>query len=271
MEPQTVISGACKRGIFLSVMLVWAATHPLVGAAQCEVRSAAHRVAVLELYTSEGCNSCPPADRWLSALPARGFSPDRLIPLAFHVDYWDRLGWPDRMAKAQFSARQRAQAERNHARFVYTPQVLLDGADYRPLQTAERVASRIDQLNRRPAGAVMLLRYSQASSGLMLSLDVRVAGADGPTAQTFIAITENGIESAVAAGENQGKRLRHDFAVRELVGPLPKDGTGNVSWNGKTALAPDWKRAELSLVVFVQNERNGEMLQALLTPLCPTR
>ena len=74
----------------------------------CEAHSGAGRVALLELYTSEGCNSCPPADRWISALPARGFTSDRVIPLAFHVDYWDQLGWPDRMAKAQFSIRQQS-------------------------------------------------------------------------------------------------------------------------------------------------------------------
>jgi len=97
----------------------------------CESRSAARRVALIELYTSEGCNSCPPADRWLSSLQARGFNADRMVPLAFHVDYWDYLGWRDRFAQAGFSVRQRAQAGRGGARSVYTPQLLLNGADLR--------------------------------------------------------------------------------------------------------------------------------------------
>src|SRR3954463_8496265 len=120
---------------FLSLVLLIAvcgfSTLAFSAHAQCETRSSANRVTVLELYTSEGCNSCPPADRWLSSLPAPGVTSDRPIPLAFHVDYWDQLGWPDRMAKEQFSIRQRTQSQRNGNTVVYTPQLLLNGLDYR--------------------------------------------------------------------------------------------------------------------------------------------
>ena len=80
---------------------------------------------MVELYTSEGCNSCPPADRWLSKLKAD----PAVVALAFHVDYWDRLGWKDRFASAAFTARQAAQQASNGARFSYTPQVVVDGRD----------------------------------------------------------------------------------------------------------------------------------------------
>src|SRR5215218_3837153 len=100
-------------------------------AAECTATSARHRVPLLELYTSEGCDSCPPADRWISSLASRGYGSDRVVVLAFHVDYWDRLGWPDRFAQTRFTERQRAINDRNRSRVIYTPQLVLNGKDYR--------------------------------------------------------------------------------------------------------------------------------------------
>lgn len=235
----------------------------------CEARSATTRVTVLELYTSEGCNSCPPADRWVSALPAKGFTPDRVIPLAFHVDYWDQLGWPDRMARAQFSGRQRMQAARHRASIVYTPQLLLNGVDYRSFFSDARFGERINENNRRPAAAELFLRQRPAASGVEVELDIRLPqAAAGDVVRTYIAITENRLQSAVKAGENKGKLLHHDFVVRELIGPLPADQTGQVHWKSSMPLRPDWKRPDLSFVAFVQDERNGEILQALHAELC---
>lgn len=235
----------------------------------CEAHSAAGRVALLELYTSEGCNSCPPADSWISALPARGFTSDRVIPLAFHVDYWDQLGWPDRMAKAQFSSRQRTQAQRNRASVVYTPQLLLNGADFRSWFSDGRFGDRVNEMNRMPAAADLLLRQKQSASSLAVELDVRLdQPASGSLAQTYVAITENSLQSAIKAGENQGKLLRHDFVVRELIGPLQANTAGQLHWKSTVALRADWKRPDLSLVAFVQDQRNGEILQALRAPLC---
>src|SRR4029079_9042142 len=96
-------------------------------AGECKARSGAHTTALVELYTSEGCDSCPPADRWLAALASRGHGPDRLVPIALHVDYWDYIGWKDPYAKALFSSRQRKLAQVMRAKIVYTPQVLLQG------------------------------------------------------------------------------------------------------------------------------------------------
>ena len=235
----------------------------------CEAHSAAGRVALLELYTSEGCNSCPPADSWISGLPARGFTSDRVIPLAFHVDYWDQLGWPDRMAKAQFSTRQHMQAERNRASVVYTPQLLLNGVDYRNWFSDSRFGSRVDELNKMPAAADLLLRQKQSVSGLAVELDVRLnQPASERLTQTFVAITENSLQSAIKAGENEGKVLHHDYVVRELIGPLQANTTGQLHWKSTVALRADWKRPDLSLVAVVQDQRNGEILQALRAPLC---
>ncbi len=237
--------------------------------AACETHSPASRVAVLELYTSEGCNSCPPADRWVSALPARGFTADRVVVLSFHVDYWDQLGWPDRMAKAQFSARQRVQAQRNRASMVYTPQLLLNGLDYRSSYSDARFGERIGELNRLPAAADLLLRQRTGTADVEIELDMQLKqAAAGSVAQTFLAITENRLQTAIKAGENQGKLLGHDFVVRELAGPIPADAAGSIHWKSSINLHPDWKRPDLALVAFVQDQRSGEILQALQVPLC---
>ena len=114
-----------------SLVFVLLAASDAVPAAQCSATSAEHRVPLLELYTSEGCNSCPPTDRWFSSLPGKGLTARKVVALAFHVDYWNDLGWSDPFSKPQYSDRQRAASLRNKARFVYTPQLLLDGRDYR--------------------------------------------------------------------------------------------------------------------------------------------
>jgi hypothetical protein len=259
---------AADLGILPAVILASISLQAFADSGHCEARSPRNRIALLELYTSEGCNSCPPADRWVSALPARGFTPDRVIPLAFHVDYWDQLGWPDRMAKAQFSDRQRVQAARNRANVVYTPQMLLNGADYRQSGGDSGFGERITALNRLPAAANLLLRQRSAPTGVEVELEMRLAQVASAGAQTFVAITENRLQSAIQAGENQGKLLHHDFVVRELAGPLPQGEAGWVHWKAAITLRPDWKRPDLSLIAFVQDERNGEILQAMQVPLC---
>src|SRR5262245_15604831 len=110
------------RTLLLAALCVIAAS---AQALQCTAKSAAQTTALVELYTSEGCDSCPPADRWLSSLGAKGYAPDRLVPIALHVDYWDYIGWKDPYAKAAHSARQRKMASLARAAAIYTPQVML--------------------------------------------------------------------------------------------------------------------------------------------------
>jgi len=269
MKPFTALQAATKVRFLPVCALVVASLQVFAASESCETHSLAARVTLLELYTSEGCNSCPPADRWVSALPGKGFTSDRVIPLAFHVDYWDQLGWPDRMAKAQFSARQRMQAQRNRASMVYTPQLLLNGADYRLSYTDGRFGDRVSELNRLPPAADLILRQLPGISAVEVELEVRLIQAPAANiAQTFVAITENRLQTAIKAGENQGKLLQHDFVVREFIGPLPMDSTGRVHWKAAMVLRADWKRSDLSLVAFVQNQRTGEILQALQAPPC---
>jgi hypothetical protein len=238
-----------------------------VAAAQpLSVRSTPHTVALLELYTSEGCNSCPQADSWVRALPSQGFRPDQVIPLALHVDYWDYLGWPDRFAQAIFTQRQRTIAALHRSRTIYTPQVVLQGKDFRPWDT---LRSAVERVNRTPARAHLALQVTAAQRqelGLQISVNVPDPS-DRPQAALYIALYENNLQSVVKAGENQGRTLHHDFVVRRWLGPVPVDEQGGVAYTARLSLATDWKDADLGVVVFVQQQHTGDVLQALALAL----
>jgi len=128
-RPGRACDGAVRsigRGAFaLATIGLLGAAATVRAADTCSAKSPRHAVPVVELYTSEGCNSCPPADRWLSRLK----TDPQTIALAFHVDYWDRLGWKDRFASPAYTQRQAEQQTVNGARFSYTPQVVVDGVD----------------------------------------------------------------------------------------------------------------------------------------------
>ncbi len=168
----------------------------------CTASSARAAVPVVELYTSEGCNSCPPADRWLSKLRAD----PAVVALAFHVDYWDRLGWKDRFASAAFTERQAIQQASNGARFSYTPQIVVDGRDRTDWQSAAVPSAA------RPAAPI---EVTLTRDGDRVVATV-VPGASAPKKlAAYWAVTEQGHVSAVKAGENDGVTLHHDFVVRE--------------------------------------------------------
>ena len=254
---------------FIATVLVATAAVP-AQAATCSAESPARRIALLELYTSEGCNSCPPTDRWVSGLPARGFSPSRVVTLAFHVDYWNYLGWPDPFASAHYSERQRIASRRNGARVVYTPQLLLNGTDYRRATLLDDFGDRLDVINRQSAPARISLQLQvKGSNGLDVRAHVDVADATARArAHAFLALYENNLSNQVTAGENRGKRLRHDFVVRDLAGPFAVGSSGGTELQRRFLLAPEWKTGDLHVAAFVQSERSGDVLQALAVPLC---
>jgi len=255
------------------ILAICALAAVLPGAARsaspCQAESGPHRVALLELYTSEGCDSCPPTDRWLSSLPGRGFGPDRIVALGFHVDYWNYLGWADPFARAEYSARQRAASRRNQARFVYTPQLLLNGKDFRRGLIGDGLEAKLRDLNRQPSRVrirVSLGSPSPAVLALRASVDLPDT-VERRDAGLYYALYENRLGNDVNAGENRGKRLEHDFVVRALSGPFALD-TATKTVDHSVTLKPGWKRANLRVAAFVQNQRTGDVLQALSTPLC---
>jgi hypothetical protein len=233
-------------------------------AAECSVASGAQRLAVLELFTSEGCNSCPPADKWVSELPAKNLDTDRLITLAFHVDYWNQLGWTDPFSQAMFSDRQRRHSQRRGVNFVVTPQLLLNGRDYRLTALFDDIAGKVNAINQTSAQADIRVKLSSRGSALDGKIEVSVPGTpDQRRAQVYVALYENNLVTAVKAGENKGRTLRHDFVVRKLVGPLGLDDKGNLSHAQSFPLDAGWKPQDLRWAVVVQHPQSGEVLQAL--------
>jgi hypothetical protein len=257
-----------RSRLFTAIMMTLIAAS--TDAATCTAESSTRRVALLELYTSEGCDSCPPTDRWVSDLAARGYAPTSVVTLAFHVDYWNDLGWPDPFSKAQYSERQRMASARNRARVVYTPQLLLNGRDFRRGAGFDEFGKRLGEINRDPAKAkISLLAHAQDQTGLGVTVTVLVADVaarDG--AQAYLVLYENNLSNQVTAGENRGKRLRHDFMVRELAGPFPVDSGGEARLSRRFGLDPLWKTGDLHVAAFIQNERSGDVLQALAMPYC---
>ncbi len=227
--------------------------------APCSAKSAGPAPAVVELYTSEGCSSCPPADRWLSQLKGR----NDVIALAFHVSYWDRLGWPDRFASPALTQRQEALRDRHGARYVYTPQVVVDGRDtpgwqgWRAPASSTRAASPVSlQLARTPAGVEAVVQAASPGAAATPGAPVRLAA--------YWVVLEDGHSSAVKAGENAGETLKHDHVVRAYR-PVPgwrNDGTAQrLVFDDRTA-SPAGTFARRVLLV-VSDEQTGLPLQAL--------
>jgi hypothetical protein len=214
--------------------------------AQCVADGSAPRPRLVELYTSEGCSSCPPADAWLRTISSGA----NLVPLAFHVDYWDSLGWRDRYADPRYTARQQQQAARDGAGSVYTPQVVLDGRAwsgwYRGAATAAATA----------AGASMRADMTSGSSLHVSVTTTFTAGAEATGYRNYVALTENGLSSVVQAGENRGVTLRHDHVVRAFAGPLPLAAATDL------ALPADLDRHKARLIAFTQRN-DGTVAQVL--------
>ena len=203
-------SSPLQRLLALSALCLAAGTAVVApvdaaAASACSAQSAATIPAVVELYTSEGCSSCPPAEHWLTGLKSR---PD-VVTLAFHVDYWDSLGWKDRFAQAQFTQRQNATQHTSGARFAYTPQVIVDSRDAPNWSSLAGAALQ----SRTPATVALTLAHDGA--GLALTV---APGAGAPAKLSgYVAVVDDGLQSKVSAGENRGETLHADGVVRELL------------------------------------------------------
>jgi hypothetical protein len=239
-----------------------------VQAMQCRAQSSNTTTALVELYTSEGCDSCPPADRWLSSLGARGYAPDRVVPIALHVDYWDYIGWKDPYAKQAFSARQRKMASLARAAMVYTPQVLLQGRDFRNW-SAGAFEQEVAKINASAAKARITLLLDRPAPGTFeveAAAELLDARLRADTA-LYLGAYENKLVSEVKAGENRGKSLAHDYVVLQWAGPFEFQGQKLVA-RATLPLLPRAVPANSGVVAFVQNKASGEVLQAIMLPAC---
>ena len=226
----------------------------------CAATSGARRVALVELFTSEGCSSCPPADRWLAATFPPAAEAANAVPLAFHVDYWDRLGWKDRFAAPAWTARQHAAARANRLQFVYTPQVLLEGRDFPDWRRSGSVAV-VRRASAQPPRATLSLEAQYQRGALAVKASANVpANGDRKGAALYVALADSGLVSEVRAGENAGARLMHDHVVRALHGGIAVSANGDAAAE-LTLPLPSEAGSATTLVAFVQNPETGDVLQ----------
>jgi len=235
----------------------------------CSTYSGPHTTALVELYTSEGCDTCPPADHWLSSLFAQGFRSDQVVPLALHVDYWDYMGWKDPFAKGEFSIRQRKLAQMKRPVMVYTPQVLVQGQDFRRW-ASDAFAAEVTRINSRAARARIALTIRAVEpNAIRAELVAQLFDPAGQkNAAVYLAAYENRLASEVSAGENRGRRLEHDFVVREWIGPIGFGESPKLEEQRALPLLPGADPKHLGVAAFVQNRSNSEVLQALMLPAC---
>jgi hypothetical protein len=209
--------------------------------------SAAPVPVLVELFTSEGCSSCPPADQLLIDLLARQPVPGALvIGLSEHVDYWDELGWRDPFANALFTRRQNTYADTHHSSDVYTPQVFVDGGIGLVGSDRNNIVAAITRAASRPKADVKLSWHAPV---LTVSIPAQPDSADSPV---WLAITESGLSSTVKRGENAGHVLRHDNVVRRLtqIGKTGKDGA--FAAEVPAQLDARWNADAIKFVVFTQ-------------------
>jgi len=237
---------------------------------------AAPRVTVLvELFTSEGCSSCPPADALLQRLvDASSESGADVVALGEHVDYWDHQGWKDRFSSAALTSRQQIYAARFNLESIYTPQMVIDG--HAELVGSDAAAARraIDRAAAAPHGRVRIAIES-ATDVPQLSVSVSVTVSDlpaiarGDRADVLLAVTEDHLTSEVKRGENHGRILNHAAVVRRLM-TIGEATAAEASARTDLTLARDWQRDHLKLVAFVQERRGRTILASAASGLTTT-
>ena len=221
---------------------------------------------LVELFTSEGCSSCPPADELLARLeqtqPVAGAE---IIALSEHVDYWNRLGWADPYSSAEFSERQNSYARAFDTDDIYTPQMIVDGRVQFVGSNRDRARQAITDASRAAKARVEIsLRGATVdSANLAISISDLQSAWTGDSAEVLLAITESGLRSSVSRGENAGRSLHHTAVVRTL------SSLGNIDSQSKSFSAEPvvriegkWKRENLKAVVFVQERASRRVLGA---------
>jgi hypothetical protein len=216
----------------------------------CTVASGPAITPVIELYTSEGCSSCPPADKWVSSLKNSG-----MVVQAFHVSYWDHLGWIDRFAAPAYTKRQHEVAARNKLRDVYTPQAVLNGKDlpaWGPRPPGGKEPAR--------AGIVLTQLGPEQFEATVTPVEALQMG---PSWSAYWTVTEHGHSSKVRAGENAGEFLKHDFVVRQYTpaGDYQSKGASPQKLGFYSIAATPSHERQINLVVF--DSQTGKTLQAV--------
>jgi hypothetical protein len=218
---------------------------------------------VLELFTSQGCSSCPAADRLLTRL---GEDPElltRVLPLAYHVDYWNHIGWTDPFSSKRWSERQRRYARALGSNRLYTPQLVVDGRSDAVGSKEEEVYRLVRAALERPPAAAVHLQLSAGGDPDALRAEVRARlerppspGAPGGL-EVLVVLYQKDLTTPVPRGENSGRTLENDYVVRRLerAGKLAGKAGAGLETAVTFALEPDWRRPDLGVVAFVQDPK----------------
>ncbi len=209
------------------------------------IESPPTRCHLIELYTSEGCSSCPPADAWLRGLKSERGLWREFVPIAFHVTYWDDLGWPDRLASPRFTQRQRDYAAAWGSGSVYTPGFVLDGREWAGRALPRVAAERVGRLSLRVSGSAVSVLFERDDRG-------------GKDLTANLAWLGGELVSDVRAGENRGRTLRHEFVALSLHAQ-----SMGLTAAGATASFPGPRpSAAGSLAVWIVESGRTEPIQA---------
>jgi hypothetical protein len=221
----------------------------------------AREVVLLELFTSQGCSSCPPADRLLVDLAQE----EGVAALSFHVDYWNYIGWTDPFSAEAWTRRQHAYARVLRSDSVYTPQLVIDGRAHVVGSRPRDVEGALKAARQRPAAAHLALsglRIEGDTLHCTVAADLTRAVANPP--RLLVALVQDGLTTPVSSGENRRQTLRNDRVVRkleavaDLAAASGSRGTGEVAFR----LDPEWSRENLGLVAFVQDSQTLEIYGA---------
>jgi hypothetical protein len=226
-------------------------------AQSADVASTAAPKAVVELYTSQGCSSCPAADALLGHLAER----DDIIAISLSVDYWDYLGWKDTLASSKFSERQKAYAKVLGNGMVYTPQIVVNGAVHVNGADERKILAAIDKTGKTGAGPRVPVRLSSVDGKLVVEVGAAPEASAAKDATVWLAVMSPTVEVPITRGENKGKTVTYSNVVRDLM-PI---GT----WNGK-AMTVQLQRHSIMhagtsrCAVLVQQGRAGPIVGASL-------
>jgi len=218
-----------KQGIAAVVIMIWLAAGYILASESTTFESGETQNSLIELFTSEGCSSCPPAEKWISNLKSNPDLWKKVVPVAFHVDYWDHLGWRDRFSKREFTERQRRYAAAWGGDSVYTPGFVLNGREWRGWFGAPSWPAASEKVG--------VLRVT-LNNGVNLTAEFTPQNMQLSALTLNVAVLGNDLQSDVARGENAGRKLRHDFVVLELAKIDMVAGANG--WTGSATLQRDF-------------------------------
>ncbi len=230
----------CSLGVLLTAGLAFADT--------ARYDSGEGQVTLIELFTSQGCSSCPPAEAWLGELKQSPLLWKTVVPVAFHVDYWDYLGWKDEFASPAYSARQARYRREGHVASVYTPGFVVNGKEWRGWFRKKSLSLNSDT----PGRLTIDFQNNQVSAKFQPSDGLR------ESLNLNLAILTTGINAKIRGGENHGRTLPHDFSVihHQTL------SSGNGIWSTRLQVPEATPGSRLALAAWVSRNGNQGPLQA---------